>query len=174
MLGMYLSIPNSQTPALYANGIKSRSHPCMPMPNVHVSARLCFDLLSILLSNNFSLSPALGPDPILSLSNLRLPIQITEVSLPSNRNKPSEYTPILRIDKRKAERRNRWPKFAAIDHRNRYRPLDPIPHFRERVAGEERLHAEEIRVEYGCEADLVNRHLRNQRKDFARIVEIVS
>ncbi len=63
--------------------------------------------------------------------------------------------PILSVNKRKAERRHRWPQLARIDQARRHSPLDVCPGFGEVVTRQQGLHTEEVAVEEGREGDLV-------------------
>lgn len=172
---VYRVYPVSQIPKRqHCMQLVSNPMPMPLCPTQCLCLRLCFDLPCILLSNNFPLCPTIRPSPLGSLSHLRFSIQITKIRLPPNGNEPSKNTPVLRGYESKAERSNRWPKFARIEHRDRHRSLYPIPHFRQRVTREERLHAEEIGVEDRGEAYLVYCDFRSQRKDFGGVVEVVA
>lgn len=105
---------------------------------------------------------------------LRCPIQKAQISLPPNRHHARKDTPILRIHKREAKSRHRRPQLAAVHHAHRHRPLDALPDFGYRVAGEEGLHAEEIGVENGRETDLVDRYFRREGEEMRGIIEVVA
>jgi len=79
--------------------------------------------------------------------------------------------PILRLYIRKTERRHRWPDLAAVNETRRDGPLKPLPDLYQCVAREERLHAEEVAVEDGCEDDLIHAYFCSEREEEGGVVE---
>ncbi len=98
---------------------------------------LCADPLYLLLYSlcNF-LSPTFaGSEHFLSsLLNLSFSIEITQIRLPSYRDKTCEYASVLRIDKCKRKCCDGGPEFAAIQHRDGHRSFYPLPNFGQRIA----------------------------------------
>jgi hypothetical protein len=82
-------------------------------------------------------------------------IQQTQIRLPTNCNNAAENAPVLYGYIRERKRRDRRPHLAAIDPTRGYCVLYVLDDFGEGCAGEEGLHAEEIRVENGREESLV-------------------
>jgi hypothetical protein len=82
-------------------------------------------------------------------------IQQTQIRLPPNRNNTRKNAPILLRYIRKAKCRNSRPHFTTIDPARRHRILYALDDLWESCAGEQGLHAEEVRVEEGREEGLV-------------------
>ena len=117
----------------------------------------------------------LHPDPPLQRTlHLRPPIQETQIRLPPNRNHAREYAPVLGIDKRKAERRDRGPEFATVLYGGGHRALYSFPYVGQGVAREEGLHAEEVGVEERGEHELVDHDFGEEGEEFGGVVEVVS
>src|SRR6266487_634912 len=116
---------------------------------------LCDFALFLCLPPLPTILPFSAQSPLSLLLYLRLSIQVTQISLPPNRNKTRKNAPVLRIYKRKTERCNRRPQFTTIYHTYWYSSFYSFPDFVEGIAREEGLHAEEVRVEDGGEAYLV-------------------
>lgn len=73
--------------------------------------------------------------------------------------------------KREAKRRDRRPELARIDPADGHGAADMIPRLAQRVAGEQRLHAEEVAVEEGGEDDLVDDDFGGEGEGAGGVVE---
>jgi hypothetical protein len=82
-------------------------------------------------------------------------VQKTQICLPPDRDYAAKYAPVLYGYICEGECCDYWPKFAAIDPARRYGVLDPFDDLRAGGAGKERLHAEEVGVEYWSKERLV-------------------
>lgn len=86
-------------------------------------------------------------------------VQQTQVCLPADRNDAAKDASVLDRDICEAECGDCRPELAAVDPACGYGVPNSLYDFVERSAGEEGLHAEEIRVEDWREKDLVHHDL---------------
>ncbi len=98
-------------------------------------------------------------------------IQQGQIALPAYSHNPCEEGSVLRQNVCKVESRDRRPKLATVDETSRHGPLDPLPCVGKAIAGEQRLHAEEIAVENGSEDDLVDDDFGRKGQEFGRIIK---
>lgn len=118
-------------------------------------------------------------------------IQQAQVRLPPDRNHAAEDASVLDRDVCEAKRGDHGPHFPAVDPASRHSVSDALYNFVEGGACEEGLHAEEVRVEDGCEEQLVDddlsdglvssisggsvqsaTYLGRQTQDLGRVVEV--
>lgn len=112
------------------------------------------------------------------LSSRNLPsslqIQPVQIGLPANRNAPRKDVPELRRHVHEAERSNNRPELNAVFDTNRESLLHPLPRLLERRTSKKRVHAKEVRVEDRSETRLLHDDFRQDREEFARVVEMVA
>lgn len=119
---------------------------------------------------------------LFQLFRLRLPqlhrlsrlIQPTQISLPANRDNTSENISILRQNERERKRRDGRPDFPAILPAHRNCINDSLLRLRERRPGKQRLHPEEVCVEYRRENRLVDHDFDGEGERVRGVVEVVA
>lgn len=75
-------------------------------------------------------------------------------------------------NKGKAKRRYSGPELDAVYPGGRHRPHDAIPYLWQGIAGQERLHAEEVGVKYRSKDDLVDGNFREYGQSFRSVIEV--
>jgi len=88
-------------------------------------------------------------------------VQNRQVRLPPDRNDSCEQASQFHPHKCEAECRNSWPQFPAVLPAPRHSILHSFYNVLPTCARQQALHAEEVGVEYGCEDNLVDKHLDN-------------
>mgnify|MGYP006976730189 CR=1 FL=1 len=104
---------------------------------------------------------------------LRDPVEVAEIRLPGNSDGATEKRPVLEGKKREAERGHGRPQLARVHTADRDRLRDALPCLRQRRSRKQSLHAKEVCVEHGREADLVDDDLRGKREEARRVVEVI-
>jgi len=124
---------------------------CKPQKD-YAPVELCSHFLFLGRVRDFRIDPTRAR--VLSES-----IEIAQICLPPNRDDAGEERPVLERDKSEREGCHSRPNLAAIDIADGHRSLDPLPDRTEVLAREGGLHPEEICVEDGREAHLVDNNL---------------
>lgn len=123
-------------------------------------------------------SAALFPRPRLRrqrkrLGGLGLPVQEAEVGLPADGDDAGEQGAVLEREVGEADGRDRGPDLARVDDADGHGGAHAVPRLRQRVARQQRLPAEEVRVEDGREDGLVDGDLDGDGQDLGRVVEVL-
>lgn len=100
-------------------------------------------------------------------------VEEAEVGLPADGDDAGEDAAELERDEGEAEGGDGGPELERVDHAGGHRLLDALDGLGGRVARQQRLHAEEVAVEDGREADLVDGDLGEDGQHLGRVVEAV-
>ena len=100
-------------------------------------------------------------------------VEPAQVRLPANSNDAREYVAELRRHVHEAECRDGGPELDAVSHADWESLLEALPCFLESGARKEGMHAEEVGIEDGGEAELLDDNFGQDGEEFGWVVEVV-
>lgn len=100
-------------------------------------------------------------------------VEPTQVRLPANGNDAREHIAELRWHVDEAECRDGGPELGAVGHADGESLLQALPGLLEGGTCEEGVHAEEVGIEDGGEAELLDDDFCQDGEEFRRVVEVV-
>lgn len=100
-------------------------------------------------------------------------VQPAQIRLPAHSNDAREYVPELSWHIHEAECSDGGPELDAVGHADWESLLQALPSFLEGGARKEGMHAEEVCIEDGGEANLLDDNFGQDGEEFGWVVEVV-